>query len=108
MTIFVFSIAQGLVIALPGPFNDAPALPVAFIPLAVILVMYLARGRMPNADGLFALCALLIIAGMFLQPSDRVVSGVSPRLRTRSLTQGPPVSTCCSSCSWGASPGATA
>lgn len=47
----------------------------AFIPLAVILVMYLARGRMPNADGLFALCALLIIAGMFLQPSDRVVSG---------------------------------
>ena len=30
---------------------------------------------MPNADGLFALCALLIIAGMFLQPSDRVVSG---------------------------------
>ena len=43
------------VIALPGPFNDAPALPVAFIPLAVILVMYLARGRMPNADGLFAL-----------------------------------------------------
>lgn len=75
VTIFVFSIAQGLVIALPGPFNDAPALPVAFIPLAVILVMYLARGRMPNADGLFALCALLIIAGMFLQPSDRVVSG---------------------------------
>lgn len=49
VTIFVFSIAQGLVIALPGPFNDAPALPVAFIPLAVILVMYLARGRMPNA-----------------------------------------------------------
>ena len=37
--------------------------------------MYLAQGRMPNADGLFALCALLIIAGMFLQPSDRVVSG---------------------------------
>lgn len=75
VTIFVFSIAQGLVIALPGPFNDAPALPVAFIPLATILVMYLAQGRMPNADGLFALCALLIIAGMFLQPSDRVVSG---------------------------------
>lgn len=74
VTIFVFSIAQGLVIALPGPFNDAPALPVAFIPLAVILVVYLARGRMPNADGLFALCALLIIAGMFLQPSDRLVS----------------------------------
>lgn len=99
VTIFVFSIAQGLVIALPGPFNDAPALPVAFIPLATILVMYLAQGRMPNADGLFALCALLIIAGMFLQPSDRVVSGVLPRLRTRSLTPGPPVSTCCLSCS---------
>ncbi|WP_286143044.1 response regulator transcription factor [Adlercreutzia caecimuris] len=75
VTIFVFSVAQGLVIALPGPFNDAPALPVAFIPLAVILVVYLARRRMPNADGLFALCALLIIAGMFLQPSDRLVSG---------------------------------
>ncbi|MEC4295119.1 helix-turn-helix transcriptional regulator [Adlercreutzia shanghongiae] len=75
VTIFVFSIAQGLVIALPGPFNEAPALPVAFLPLAVILVVYLARRRMPNADGLFALCALLIIAGMFLQPSDRVVSG---------------------------------
>ncbi len=75
VTIFVFSIAQGLVIALPGPFNEAPALPVAFLPLAVILVAYLARRRMPNADGLFALCALLIIAGMFLQPSDRAVSG---------------------------------
>lgn len=75
VTIFVFSIAQGLVVALPGPFNEAPALPVAFLPLAVILVVYLARRRMPNADGLFALCALLIIAGMFLQPSDRVVSG---------------------------------
>lgn len=75
VTIFVFSIAQGLVVALPGPFNEAPALPMAFLPLAVILVVYLARRRMPNADGLFALCALLIIAGMFLQPSDRVVSG---------------------------------
>lgn len=75
VTIFVFSIAQGLVIALPGPFNEAPALPVAFLPLAVILIAYLARRRMPNADGLFALCALLIIAGMFLQPSDRMVSG---------------------------------
>lgn len=74
VTVFVFSIAQGLVIALPGPFNDASALPASFIPLAAILAIYLIRRRMPNADGLFALCALLIIAGMFLQPSDRLVS----------------------------------
>lgn len=48
----------------------------AFIPLAVILVMYLARGRWPNADGLFALCALHhSIAGMFLRRAT-VVSGV--------------------------------
>lgn len=75
VTVFVFSVAQGLVIALPGPFNDAPALPLTFMPLAVILLVYLARRSMPNADGLFALCALLIIAGMFLQPNDQVVSG---------------------------------
>lgn len=74
VAVFVFSVAQGLCIALPGPFNDAPALPVAFVPLAVILLVYLVRGRMPNADGLFSLCALFIIAGMFLQPSDQVIS----------------------------------
>ncbi len=74
VAIFVFSVAQGLCIALPGPFNDAPALPVAFVPLAIILLVYMVRGRMPNADGLFSLCALFIIAGMFLQPSDQVIS----------------------------------
>lgn len=74
VAVFVFSVVQGLCIALPGPFNDAPALPVAFVPLAIILLVYLVRGCMPNADGLFSLCALFIIAGMFLQPSDQVVS----------------------------------
>ncbi|CVH79623.1 transcriptional regulator FimZ [Coriobacteriaceae bacterium CHKCI002] len=74
VAVFVFSVVQGLCIALPGPFNDAPALPVAFVPLAIILLVYLVRGRMPNADGLFSLCALFTIAGMFLQPSDQVVS----------------------------------
>lgn len=74
ITVFIFSIAQGLAITLPGPFNDAPTLPAAFIPLAIILLVYVIRGRMPNADGLFSLCALLIIGGMFLQQSDQVVS----------------------------------
>lgn len=75
IAVLVFSVAQGLMLALPGPFNDARSLPLGFVPLAVILLVYLARRRMPNADGLFGLCALLIIAGMFLLPSDRLVSG---------------------------------
>lgn len=74
VTVFVFSVAQGFALALPGPFNEAPALPLAFVPLAVILLVYIVGRRLPNADGLFSLCALLIIAGMVLQPSDRLVS----------------------------------
>lgn len=73
IAVFVFSVAQGLSLALPGPFNEAPALPLSFVPLVVVLVVYGVRG-MPSADGLFSFCALLIIAGMFLQPSDRLVS----------------------------------
>ena len=74
ISVLVFSIAQGLAISLPGPFNDVPALPITFVPLAAILLIYLLRSKMPNADGLFSLCALLIIAGMILQPSDKIVS----------------------------------
>lgn len=106
VTIFVFSVAQGLVVALPGPFNEAPALPMAFLPLAVILVVYLARRRMPNADGLFALCALLIIAGMFLQPSDRVVSGGVVSASNTLIEAGPHASTYFWCCWWEASQGA--
>lgn len=88
VTVLVFSMAQGLALLLPGPFHDAPALPLASLPLAALLVVYLVRGEMPNADGLFSLCALLIIGGMFLLPSDRVLLGGSASLAHTLINAG--------------------
>ena len=74
-TILFFSTAQGIALALSS-LNGAGLEPsFAFAALAVVFAARLLRKRELNADVLFGVCALLVLAGMFLIPSNRMRPG---------------------------------
>ncbi|WP_172623494.1 LuxR C-terminal-related transcriptional regulator [Arabiibacter massiliensis] len=75
VTILFFSTVQGIALALSSLDGSGLEPSFAFAALAIVLAARLIRKRELNADVLFGVFALLVLAGMFLIPSNRMLPG---------------------------------